>query len=590
MKKQLVTLITLMACVFPAMAEKASLSVRLSPETISLGQLATLRVTVHGERGGSVSLPDIDGLDFYPRGSSSRMSIINGNMSMSVTYNYAISPNKEGEFKLGPITADTRGGKITAQHIPVLKVVGGNRAVPNRRSQGGNKAITPSAKNRLNDIAFLQITGLKKEALVGESIPVEIRAYVKSPARLTTLKSLPTLSGGDFVLKVQDGEPRQGYVSDQQGNRYFVIVYEAALTAVKAGEFELPVFMDTTIIVPEARRGSRRSSDPFDSLLDEFFGSRGVEKDVTIKSKPFKIKVTPPPLEGRPESFDGAIGKFTISSSVSSTKGRSGDPLTMTVRIQGEGNLSRLRIPSIKNTKDWKTYPAKKKLVGANSIETSGTVVFEQIIVPRHSGVTEVPALEFSYCDPETRKYHTLKTRPIPLSISPGTDLTEDEPTEETGGDEKSDDVVAVPHNMLGWLRHSRIDESPWLLPVTAGSVASLLALALMVSVGRSRNTQQRRDLQCLQKNMGKELSNLNSAMAKNDARAFFKHARQALQHHWGAQLGISPSAVSATDIKDPDSRAIVEMADKLEFSTQVPEGLDLEEWNKRLRKALGKS
>ncbi len=600
-KTFLLSIFTFLTCAISAHAAKASISAQLRPQSISLGETALLTVTIKGDRSASVKIPNIDGLEVINRGRSSNISIINGRFSSSLTLTYLIIPNKTGTFTLSPISAESRGGKITADAKLQLKVTQGaqqptrkNRQLnPNTPQQLSQK---PSQKATLKDIAFLDVVGLKKEAIVGETMPIEIRAVVKSPARLTALQSLPTLSGGNFILKIQDGEPEQGYVT-HKGSRYFVVHYRGALTAVKPGTFNTPISMDTTIVVPTQRRTHRRRrgafNDPFfDDFFDDFFSQRGVEKEVTLTSDPFKMKVTPPPTEGKPADFDGAIGNFTISASASQTKVRSGDPITLTIRVTGKGNLARLHAPLLSDPKGWKTYPPKDHLEDANSTATSGTKVFEQIIVPRNTSVTEIPPLKLSFYNPETKSYQTVSTAPIPVTVTPGTDITDEPITETTTTDtpqDRSENSIQVPHSTLGWLRQSRLDQSPWLYPTVGGLVATLLALAGLSVANRKRNSPERLAANAQQKEINTHLSETTRAAANNDTQAFFAHAKQAIQYHWASKLGIQPNAVTATDIPDPDARAIVEMADNLEFSTSSTSDINLKEWKQRLDDALKK-
>jgi hypothetical protein len=48
-------------------------------------------------------------------------------------------------------------------------------------------------------------------------------------------------------------------------------------------------------------------------------------------------------------------------------------------------------------------------------------VQFEQIVIPTHAEIKELPPFEFSFFDPSTRQYQTLKQPAIPLKLEPNT-------------------------------------------------------------------------------------------------------------------------------------------------------------------------
>lgn len=60
-----------------------------------------------------------------------------------------------------------------------------------------------------------------------------------------------------------------------------------------------------------------------------------------------KFKFGMYPLDGRPDSFIGAIGSFTVVSELSPTTARVGDPLTLAITLKGKGLLSDAQPPRL---------------------------------------------------------------------------------------------------------------------------------------------------------------------------------------------------------------------------------------------------
>jgi len=74
-------------------------------------------------------------------------------------------------------------------------------------------------------------------------------------------------------------------------------------------------------------------------------------------------------------------------------------------------------LPALGSWKNFKTYPPTTKLETADQFGFQGTKTFEQIVTPITSDVHEIPALTFSYFNPEDNQYHTLTQPAVPLTV-----------------------------------------------------------------------------------------------------------------------------------------------------------------------------
>ncbi|MEZ4996964.1 MAG: hypothetical protein R2758_05700 [Bacteroidales bacterium] len=85
-----------------------------------------------------------------------------------------------------------------------------------------------------------------------------------------------------------------------------------------------------TVLVQE-RTGTR---DPFfdDPFFDNFFSSVSTVPR-KVATHPVTVRVKPLP-EPRPADFHGAVGSFTMESSISGTDAKLNDAITMTVTLR----------------------------------------------------------------------------------------------------------------------------------------------------------------------------------------------------------------------------------------------------------------
>jgi hypothetical protein len=196
----------------------------------------------------------------------------------------------------------------------------------------------------------------------------------------------------------------------QVGNRHYTqIPLAVPLTAVKAGALTLGPFTANVVVVLPMQN---RSGDPF-----AHFFNQGEQKQIPLATETLNIECLPLPAQGRPANFSGAIGQFNLAGSAGPTEVTVGDPITVRVQISGRGALDSLTLPAQDAWNNFKTYPPTAKLETTDQFGFQGTKTFEQIISPLNNDVHELPALTFSYFNPDDGKYHTLTQPAVALTV-----------------------------------------------------------------------------------------------------------------------------------------------------------------------------
>ena len=161
------------------------------------------------------------------------------------------------------------------------------------------------------------------------------------------------------------------------------------------------------------------------SVNRDFFGSpelsiSGIRK-ISMSPSASTVVVKALPELGKPASFRGAVGQFSIQASAKPTKSAVGDPMTLTLSIQSLSDnteeLRALQPPPLES-------PALTQGFRMPSDPLAGTVegstkIFTQTLRALSADAKEIPPIEFSYFDPSTSKYVTTTTKAIPISVSP---------------------------------------------------------------------------------------------------------------------------------------------------------------------------
>ena len=610
MKRILLTLCAVSVALAASVARAAEVTATLDPAQVAIGETAELTIIVNGSSTAAPNVPDVAGLDIEHVGQSTQVQIINGAMSASSVHTYQVTPQRAGTFTIPAIqVGDARSRPLT------LNASGGgaspNAALRNQQPSYGssrgsvlpppNVPMPPSSADAPADAryGFIQLAVPKKEFFVGELVPVEVNAFVPAGMR-ATVNGLPMLSSEAFTLNPLSDKPDQDERT-VNGRNYTVLTWHSALTAVKTGDFSLTMQMPVTVVVRDQPQRRQRSSgnDPFDQFFndpffdDPFAGMTGHKKDVTLGSEPDVLTIQALPTANRPAGFAGAVGNFQIHATASPTNVTVGDPLTLRLAVSGTGNFDRLTSDVLPNGNGWKSYPAKSSFAPEDSAGYRGTKTFEQVVMATNPGAREIPTLHLSFFDPETKRYETRTTAPVPVQITGAPVNLAAAPAAATAAASTPSSAPAAPDLVPNKIEPGRfvatlrpVFTDPWFV---AAQGLPLCALAAgMVFIRRQRcfaaDPRLARASEA-ERIIHAQIDAMNRAMRQHDANAFFLSARSALQQRLGERWGTRPETITLTEINEHLNgsgdaiRPVFEMADRISYSGQDFGDADYRQW-----------
>jgi len=361
---------------------------------------------------------------------SSSISIINGSQSGSLSYNYIIQPKGIGKFSIG--SAGIKQGGNEFKSIPIeITVVKGSAAPQQQKNKNDNTvSYDEIAKN-----VFIKATVDKSHVYKGEQVTVTYKLYTRlNIAAQMSINKLPQYQG--FWAEELETPTNISFTTEViNGKQYRVgLLKRAALFPSQSGELEVTPF-ELTVPVQVQRQSNK-------NIWDDFFGDpfgRSETIDFNAKSNIVKIKVDPLPANA-PASFNGAVGDFKLETSLNSTTTKTNEPLTLTFTISGSGNFELLGMPEINLPNGFEKYEPKVTSQIYRKGRISGSKKGEYLFVPRVVGTREIPPIEFSYFDPDKKKYMTLKSESYTINIEQGenvisTELTDKEEIQQLGED-----------------------------------------------------------------------------------------------------------------------------------------------------------
>ena len=144
------------------------------------------------------------------------------------------------------------------------------------------------------------------------------------------------------------------------------------------------------------------------------------EESHALTSEATTLVAVDPPSVGRPADWLGAVGSWRAISRIGAGRGRAGDPLVLTLRIEGQGNVTLLPRPAV--SIGWATVvPADERvLLDSTPTVLRGSKEFDWLVTPAAAGAQRVPALRFVYFNPASRRYEVTLSEPLTVRVAPG--------------------------------------------------------------------------------------------------------------------------------------------------------------------------
>jgi hypothetical protein len=495
----------------------------------------TVQVTTD-EKADGLPWPQVEGLDKFTVAKSTnnthstQTTIINGKISNRtlniVNFIYTLTAQKAGVFAVGPIryAHKTYDRTLGSANITVVKQEPGLTSVP---------------------------TLSKKTAFVGEQLIYNLRIIPSQGVQQINLpQDLQKLIGEKFWFQRLDKnvEAKVVKVNGQNARVFDVRIVLFPLLAGKADLSGIPVEYQQV-----SRTQRRRSGSVFDMFEDEFFGAGSVV-NMTAMASPISMDVLPLPA-GAPGDFTGSVGEYTLNASTDKTTLPSGDALTLTVTIRGDGEPKSITKPKLPDLGQFEVFdPEVTTGTSVQGSTLTTTKTFKYVMVPHRRGEYNLGPVGFTYFDPEKRVYAEAKSQPIVISVTQGKELAAS--ANRIMSQREIADIGSDIRHIKGGSQPLRsendfIYKHPWfwlLFPPSPVAFAMLLLVR-----GRSRRmaadaTLKRKTMAGAQ--LKRRLKEANEALKQKNAREFYKALSQAVVGFASDKLNVEFRGLTVEDAK----------------------------------------
>ena len=361
----------------------------LKPGRIHLGESSSLQIRIEDvEEAEPLSVPAVKGLEISFHGSQrfSSTQIINWKRysSMGIILSFSVVAEQSGRFVIPPIVIASGKRRLQSKQVSLIVL-------------GGGKGYRGIAR------FYPEISISKRRVYLGE--PIVVRYFLLHRGLQIRdrplFEKLPEMKG--FVRESLDEQ-----IEDETRKRNGI---DLARTHVA-----------TFILVPTERGSFRIGGGSMIVTIeqpDRFFSFPFPQrKRITFHSE--SVKVIPLPEKGKPENFQGNVGRFTIELKYDRKPSRVYEEKDIRLIVRGRGNLILLSKPLLVDApKDIKVISEEGKgTLGVEKFTLVGEKEFIYKIIPERSGEQDIGRFVFNYFDAASARYETLTTEDMRLSVT----------------------------------------------------------------------------------------------------------------------------------------------------------------------------
>lgn len=465
------SLFVLLAVVSVAAAVAQSFSL-IQPRNVIQGRNFNITFRISNGEGNAPEAPQLEGCTLLYGPSTSTMQsteIINGKMTSSYTvdYSFVYRADKAGKVTV-PAVSITSGGKTLRSSTATFSIL-----PPDSQPQQGQPGQSQRQQTYPGG-AHRQAGLVSSDDLLVRVFFSKNTVYEQEPV-VATIKVYTKYDISSFLPTVQPAF--EGFLTEE-----LPVTMETSLENYNGQNYHTAV-LKRLLLYPQRAGKLTVNSGKYDVTLVQyetvnmgyFRTQRPVEVEVTTSSNVASLQVEALP-EPRPAGFSGAVGKFTVETSLDNELLRTNEAAVYTYAIKGRGNIKFLSEPVVQFPAGIDTYTPKTEIdanIVAGGANMSGTYKVEYTFVPQEVGNFTIEGTDFVYFNPETKHYETFDVPDMPIKVLKGNSSAPAVRQQEI--DNKIDDILHIKPIKAG-TQHLDVT-------YTFGSVSYWLAYLIVVVI-----------------------------------------------------------------------------------------------------------
>ena len=417
--KRLYTIFTLFILALGTVCAQVTLKVQ-APSQAEVGRQIRISYIASTQDIEDFQVGDFEGFNVLYGPSTSRsssISIVNGRTTQSstVTYTYIVTPTDEGTLKVPAATIKVDGksiksGSPTIEVLPASQQQSQQPSNSQPRSNSRQQQATSGGSQIGGQDLYMTVTANRQKIYEQEAVMLTYKLY--------TLVNIQQISGempqidGCHVQELDRSAQLSLKYERVNGRNYGTAVWKQyVIFPQKTGKLKIPsITFDTQIEV------QNHNMDPFDIFFGGGSLTQMVRKQIVAPATEIEVLPLPTP---KPDNFSGAVGKFTVSATLTPEQVNANDAATLRLVVSGQGNMKLIKAPKVNFPQDFEVYDPKENNKTQNTATgAKGNITYDYVVVPRHGGKFSVPPVEFCYFDPEKAQYNTVRTDSFHISVA----------------------------------------------------------------------------------------------------------------------------------------------------------------------------
>lgn len=359
-----------------------SIMSRVDRKTISMGETVFLTLEIRSDRNINLpqfNLPELHDFNVVGSSRSYKRTNVNGKVTNVLESRFELVPKKIGQLKIPALAMKIKRQNLSTK--PILISVRKSISIENSDRKGSKQINYPDV--------FVESIVNKQTYYLGEPIVYTVKFYT----RMSFFRG-PSLQESTVMnLKKAEGvgDQSSNYSKELGGKRYNVSELKAVYFAEEEGKSNF------------GRSGIVYSFSPFERNKQVY------SKDIALNIK--KIPDSDP--------YNYAVGMFKIKTSVDKPRVYVNDGIYLRIVIEGVGNLREATISDLDFGSDLEQFDPKIELVEAlisDGLHSKKT--FEYLLIPRTSGIFDVPEIAFTYFDPASKRFKISSSDKIKLIVN----------------------------------------------------------------------------------------------------------------------------------------------------------------------------
>jgi hypothetical protein len=375
--------------------------------TYGLNERIQLVFSINNE-GDNFEPPKITGFKsegpFINRGNQTSITIVNGKVSqkreISTQVIYYLTPVKKGTFTIG--AASIQYNETTYKSAPIKITITDPIQMPTYPGQQNNANFGEG----IHLVAELST----KNPYVNEPVTVIYKLYFEPRSTVGNFRNFKAPKYEDFWSQYIDMKQLTAERGKFNGKDYsMVVLRKVILYPLESGSKVIEPFkIDIDAEVPTGRR--------------DWFGEyemKVIQKALSTGRQTITVK--PLPVNGKPEGYTGAVGKFDFKVIPSKSTLKAGESLELEVSVSGKGNLKLFTLPKPIVPSALELYePAHNENVQTPVSGMAGKISDTYTIIPQFKGKYTIKPLVFSYYDLASKSYKTITSKEITIDVAEG--------------------------------------------------------------------------------------------------------------------------------------------------------------------------